>query len=621
MNEADEKSFFIKSINLDLNSKPQIDYSKCFICQSIKQSTVKSKAEEALPKATPQGYASLCRDLESFIKCKSDSVPRHIESLFESAIQLEELLTKYKAVFHKSCRDEYNNQKLKRLEKRCKKMRLEDVCDISSVEMSSQMLNYSNLIDTSEAAPNFDKCYDLALQEIIKTIENSRSPEPKFFKLSQLAKTISERLDQSKFTNYTIHTTRLKDQLLSAISGLRADKIGRDVLLSFDENVKRLISYFIKNDMKSNDQILDKAAEILRETYLHDNETVFNGSLNTNFCPEKTVSKTLVKFMSSLTSNNATTSKLAENIAQLIQFNSVKNRNPNATYIRHNIQREQPLPVYIGLLVHSISGKRSLVDELFEMGISIAYSRVLDIERALASKVCEIYMKDNCVCPPHLQLGVFTTAAADNIDHNPRSNTANYSYHGTGISLIQHHDQPNNYDYQQVIHLDKADFSNKTKPSLPKNYYEIPSLPNVDGEVPMSSVNWESEFSPKNPLEYVKNWLQNNSKLMSEESSNELVSWSAYNSRSCKDISNYKSTSAMLPLMKDNINSPSVVRHTMDIVISTTKKINPTQTPVWTGDEPVYAIGKQVQWLYPQKYGEDRIVLMLGKTLNRRTFS
>lgn len=68
----------------------------------------------------------------------------------------------------------------------------------------------------------------------------------------------------------------------------------------------------------------------------------------------------------------------------------------------------------------------------------------------------------------------------------------------------------------------------------------------------------------------------------------------------------------MLPLIKDNVNSPSVVRHTMDIVISTTRKINPTQTPVWTGDQPVYAIAKQIQWLYPDKYGEDKIVVMLG---------
>ena len=32
----------------------------------------------------------------------------------------------------------------------------------------------------------------------------------------------------------------------------------------------------------------------------------------------------------------------------------------------------------------------------------------------------------------------FTTAAIDNIDHNPSSTTAKESFHGTGISLLQH---------------------------------------------------------------------------------------------------------------------------------------------------------------------------------------
>ncbi|VDI47352.1 Hypothetical predicted protein, partial [Mytilus galloprovincialis] len=34
--------------------------------------------------------------------------------------------------------------------------------------------------------------------------------------------------------------------------------------------------------------------------------------------------------------------------------------------------------------------------------------------------------------------GLFTTAAVDNIDHNPSSTTAKTSFHGTGISIFQH---------------------------------------------------------------------------------------------------------------------------------------------------------------------------------------
>lgn len=254
-----------------------------------------------------------------------------------------------------------------------------------------------------------------------------------------------------------------------------------------------------------------------------------------------------------------------------------------------------------------------MIDELFEMGLCVSYSRLLDIERALALKVCETYMENDCVCPPNLKQGLFTTAAADNLDHNPRSTTANYSFHGTGISIIQHYDQPSNNEHQQDIHLEKADFSNRSKLTLPKSYYEVPPLPTIDGQILLSFVNWALLSSSRKPLEYVEQWLETNNRTVKEDSVTESVSWSAYNSRSCTDVSKYKSTSVMLPLIKDNINSPSVVRHTMDIVISTTQKINFNQTPVWTGDQPVYAIGKQLQWLYPDKYGEDKLVLMLGK--------
>lgn len=224
-------------------------------------------------------------------------------------------------------------------------------------------------------------------------------------------------------------------------------------------------------------------------------------------------------------------------------------------------------------------------------------------------------MENDCVCPPNLKQGLFTTAAVDNIDHNPRSTSANYSFHGTGISIIQHYDQPCNNDHQQDIYLEKADFADRSKLTLPKSFYEIPPLPTIEGQLPLSSVNWDLPSSSKKPLEYVEKWLEINNKSVDEDSIDETVSWSAYNSRLDIDVSKYKSTSVMLPLIKDNINSPSVVRHTMDIVMSTTQKINPNQTPVWTGDQPVYAIGKQLQWLYPDKYGEDKLVLMLGKTV------
>lgn len=76
-----------------------------------------------------------------------------------------------------------------------------------------------------------------------------------------------------------------------------------------------------------------------------------------------------------------------------------------------------------------------------------------------------------------LKYGLFTTAAIDNIDHNPSSTTAKDSFHGTGISLFQH---PTANFSGIERHRDEASPqsvpANKkmTIPELPEFYTHIP---------------------------------------------------------------------------------------------------------------------------------------------------
>ena len=62
---------------------------------------------------------------------------------------------------------------------------------------------------------------------------------------------------------------------------------------------------------------------------------------------------------------------------------------------------------------------------------------VLHLSAEMGNSVCQLFQTEQVVCPPILKSNVFTTSAVDNIDHNPSSTTAKYSFHGTGISLIQ----------------------------------------------------------------------------------------------------------------------------------------------------------------------------------------
>ena len=96
-----------------------------------------------------------------------------------------------------------------------------------------------------------------------------------------------------------------------------------------------------------------------------------------------------------------------------------------------------------------------------------------------------------------------------------------------------------------------------------------------------------------------------------EDSIKARVSWSGYHSNQVSSIP-VKSICTLLPLLHENINSMAVVGHTFNIIKQILLKSNPNQCPVITADQPVYALCKQVQWLYPDQYGGDKLVMMMG---------
>ena len=130
-------------------------------------------------------------------------------------------------------------------------------------------------------------------------------------------------------------------------------------------------------------------------------------------------------------------SDTALTISQLLLFNMVKHRSV-AGSARHNTERETPLAIYLGLLVHAQTRSKELIDKLHKLGLSVSYDRVLSISAAMANSVCMMNEEQNIVCPPKLKKDMLTTASVDNIDHNPSARTAKDLFHGTAISLTQH---------------------------------------------------------------------------------------------------------------------------------------------------------------------------------------
>ena len=175
--------------------------------------------------------------------------------------------------------------------------------------------------------------------------------------------------------------------------------------------------------------LCSKVAHIIRRDIFEIHKTEFSGEFELQ-CQERSVPQSLLSLIGMITAGpniNTKSSDDIENqaalsISQLIRYNSTIRRRRSTGVIFHSKDREPPLPVYLGLLLHA--RKKGLVDKLCDLGLSISYNRVLQISTEMGNNVCAQFQADEVVCPPILRKTLFTTSAVDNIDHNPSSTTA-----------------------------------------------------------------------------------------------------------------------------------------------------------------------------------------------------
>jgi hypothetical protein len=92
------------------------------------------------------------------------------------------------------------------------------------------------------------------------------------------------------------------------------------------------------------------------------------------------------------------------------------------------------------------------------------------------------------------------------------------------------------------------------------------------------------------------------------------LSWAAYHSKQTENY--YKENPidicSLLPLFEEQAKSVAMIKHSMNIVKNITNYLNPGQTPVIACDQPLYALSKQIQWTWPDLFGENSYVIMLG---------
>ena len=104
-------------------------------------------------------------------------------------------------------------------------------------------------------------------------------------------------------------------------------------------------------------------------------------------------------------------------VSQAILFNFKKRASSPANKSRHSVNREPPLPLYIAMRIHTETRSKKLTTELHDLGLSISYDRVLQLESQLATAVYENFLQKGVVVPAQLRHKLFTAGALQMPSH------------------------------------------------------------------------------------------------------------------------------------------------------------------------------------------------------------
>ena len=90
-------------------------------------------------------------------------------------------------------------------------------------------------------------------------------------------------------------------------------------------------------------------------------------------------------------------------------FNRVKYASKDRESVRHNKDREGPVPIHVALKIHSETRNQGIIDRLFGLGLCISYDRVLGISSSVANAVIQQFEAEGAVFHQVLQMQLFSS--------------------------------------------------------------------------------------------------------------------------------------------------------------------------------------------------------------------
>jgi len=251
----------------------------------------------------------------------------------------------------------------------------------------------------------------IALAEVVAYMEEVRCAKgdnaPCVFTLHKLSNFYTEQIKRHHGLNSQVNTTRLKERLIEIFPDFITVTQRRDVLLTFDEDV----AYTLKQAIGSHDanaiHLMHTANSFAQKCFIVQLNLM---DLFMTFLKNNSVPPTLLTLISMLLEGpgnfNSTNTQAALSIAQLIVSNAVKRarRTTNSDahirspIVRHSHSQEPPLPIYVGMMLHSATRKAKLVDKCYKLGLSVSYQCVMQLSNKMTNTVCASYRSQDLVC-------------------------------------------------------------------------------------------------------------------------------------------------------------------------------------------------------------------------------
>lgn len=464
-----------------------------------------------------------------------------------------------------------------------------------------------------------------AFVELVEYIDRYVDNGTKLFKLAELHSLYVTRLADLGIDKM-VNKTRLKSALLAHYpkEAVQEQTDGKNTVLIFRDAMAALLKEALKKrDFSEDVKILAKAATIIRKDMFANKGFSFSGSFPLD-CQKESIPSSLTSLVSMIVNGvNIQDQGKAEcqaclTVCETIVFNTKKRTCETKTGLtRHSLARAPPLPLYVGLKIHSLTRSKTLVEKMYQMGISVSYDRIMEIEDWLATSLSERFKEDGCVSPASLRSGIFSVGALDNLDHNPSSTTSVSSFHGTGISIFQFPTESKPGEGRPPLVVPP---SGTEHVGLPASYASVSPVALTTSSVSVpeyKATPVQGDVSVEDAIQRESHWVTHALTKLDNEtiSAADHVAWAAYHSNNQhqpNDTEDLPAITALLPLFYEKAATPAMIKHGMDVIREATSFLNPGQIPVVALDQPLFALAKSVQWKWPDKYGEDKYVIMFG---------